>query len=206
MRIAFRPIVATAVPASSIARRSRARAIPKRLAEPATMGDPMRPLRWVSKSPAKLAAALVEGWPRGQRQHGRQAAQREARILAHRVTSRWSHRYVREPPLDSICTESAGEPNLDADQGSTLQAVYVTRIKLRYVDHFTDRNGHLRHYFRRRLGPRTLLPGLPGSAEFMAAYQAALMAVGKSGRRPAKPTRGAPGTFDSLVQLYLVVS
>jgi hypothetical protein len=33
----------------------------QRLAEPATMGDPMRPLRWVSKSPAKLAAALVEG-------------------------------------------------------------------------------------------------------------------------------------------------
>ena len=30
----------------------------QRLAEPATMGDPMRPLKWVSKSPAKLAAAL----------------------------------------------------------------------------------------------------------------------------------------------------
>src|SRR5271168_490996 len=29
-----------------------------RLLEPATMGDPMRPLRWVSKSHAKLAAAL----------------------------------------------------------------------------------------------------------------------------------------------------
>lgn len=28
------------------------------LLEPATMGDPMRPLRWVSKSHAKLAAAL----------------------------------------------------------------------------------------------------------------------------------------------------
>ncbi len=30
----------------------------QRLAEPSTMGDPMRPLKWVSKSPAKLAAAL----------------------------------------------------------------------------------------------------------------------------------------------------
>jgi DDE family transposase len=30
----------------------------RRLLEPATMGDPMRPLRWVSKSHAKLAAAL----------------------------------------------------------------------------------------------------------------------------------------------------
>ena len=31
------------------------------LAEPATMGDPMRSLKWVSKSPAKLAEALREG-------------------------------------------------------------------------------------------------------------------------------------------------
>jgi hypothetical protein len=30
------------------------------LAEPTTMGDPMRPLTWVSKSPAKLAQALQE--------------------------------------------------------------------------------------------------------------------------------------------------
>ena len=30
----------------------------RRLLEPATMGDPMRPLLWVSKSHAKLAAAL----------------------------------------------------------------------------------------------------------------------------------------------------
>jgi hypothetical protein len=30
------------------------------LAEPTTMGDPMRPLAWVSKSPAKLAQALAE--------------------------------------------------------------------------------------------------------------------------------------------------
>ena len=32
----------------------------RRLVEPATMGDPMRPLLWVSKSHAKLAAALRE--------------------------------------------------------------------------------------------------------------------------------------------------
>ena len=32
----------------------------RRLLEPATMGDPMRPLLWVSKSHAKLAAALCE--------------------------------------------------------------------------------------------------------------------------------------------------
>jgi hypothetical protein len=32
----------------------------QRLSEPATMGDPVRPLKWVSKSPAKLACALRE--------------------------------------------------------------------------------------------------------------------------------------------------
>ena len=32
----------------------------RQLVEPATMGDPMRPLMWVSKSHAKLAAALRE--------------------------------------------------------------------------------------------------------------------------------------------------
>ena len=32
----------------------------RHLLEPATMGDPMRPLMWVSKSHAKLAAALRE--------------------------------------------------------------------------------------------------------------------------------------------------
>lgn len=32
----------------------------RRLVEPATMGDPMRPLLWISKSHEKLAAALVE--------------------------------------------------------------------------------------------------------------------------------------------------
>ena len=31
----------------------------KRLVEPATLGDPVRPLLWVSKSLDKLAAALV---------------------------------------------------------------------------------------------------------------------------------------------------
>jgi len=38
----------------------------KRLVEPATLGDPMRPLIWVSKSLEKLAAALTEmGHPIG---------------------------------------------------------------------------------------------------------------------------------------------
>jgi hypothetical protein len=78
----------------------------------------------------------------------------------------------------------------------------LTHIKLRYVDRFADRHGHVRHYFRRRLGPRTVLPGHPGSTEFMQAYQAALDGAALAAPT-TKRTRGAPGTFDNLVQLYL---
>ena len=49
----------------------------------------------------------------------------------------------------------------------------MSRIKLRYVHQFVDRNGKARFYFRRR-GVRKTLPGLPGSSEFMAAYAAML--------------------------------
>jgi len=50
----------------------------------------------------------------------------------------------------------------------------MTRLKLRYVNEYRDRHGKIRRYFRRK-GRRSIpLPGLPGSIEFMAAYQAAL--------------------------------
>jgi hypothetical protein len=53
----------------------------------------------------------------------------------------------------------------------------MTRIKLRYVNEFVDQDGKVRRYFRRP-GRRAIpLPGLPGSIEFMAAYQAALAVV-----------------------------
>ena len=50
-------------------------------------------------------------------------------------------------------------------------------IKLRYVNEFVDRQGRVRRYFRRPGHQAVLLPGLPGSSEFMAAYQAALALV-----------------------------
>jgi integrase len=46
----------------------------------------------------------------------------------------------------------------------------VTRINIRFVQAFVDRHGKVRHYYRRHGYPRTALPGLPGSAEFMEAY------------------------------------
>ena len=57
----------------------------------------------------------------------------------------------------------------------------MTRLHLKYVQSF---GGY--HYFRRRGAPRIPLPGIVGSAEFMAAYADALasapLAIGKSQR------------------------
>jgi len=48
----------------------------------------------------------------------------------------------------------------------------MTKLQLKFVQSF---GGY--HYFRRRGQPRIPLPGVVGSAEFMAAYQAALAAA-----------------------------
>lgn len=51
----------------------------------------------------------------------------------------------------------------------------MTHIRLPYVQAFVDRKtGAVFRYFRRPGCERVRLPGMPGSAEFMAAYQAAL--------------------------------
>ena len=44
----------------------------------------------------------------------------------------------------------------------------MARIKLKHVNSFSDRYGKVRHYFRKRGCKDVTLPGLPGSAEFMA--------------------------------------
>ena len=75
----------------------------------------------------------------------------------------------------------------------------MTAIKLKHVDSFRDRYGRRRYYFRRGHGARVALPGEPGSAAFMTAYQAAL--AGKPEKSEPRK-RGSPGTFDRLTQLY----
>ena len=74
----------------------------------------------------------------------------------------------------------------------------MTNLRLAYVHRFKDRHGHVRHYFRRPGSPRVTLPGLPGSAEFMAAYAAAL-----DGKRvPIGGDRAGAGTFNALAVAY----
>jgi integrase len=75
----------------------------------------------------------------------------------------------------------------------------VTTVKLRYVDRFKDRHGRWRFYFRKGKGQRVPLPEKLGSPAFMAAYY---KAVEDAPLKKEKRTRGAPGTFDRLVQDY----
>jgi integrase len=76
----------------------------------------------------------------------------------------------------------------------------MSRIKLQFVQSFVDRHGRARHYFRRSGCKVIPLPGLPGSEEFMAAYQAALAAMPK----PVEigESRTQPGTINALVVAY----
>jgi enterobacteria phage integrase len=75
----------------------------------------------------------------------------------------------------------------------------MTRIKLRHVNEYRDRHGKIRRYFRRR-GQRSIpLPGLPGSIEFMEAYQAALAIVSPP---PPSPKHVIAGSLAAVAAGY----
>jgi integrase len=75
-------------------------------------------------------------------------------------------------------------------------------MRLRYVQAWVDREGKAHHYFRRTGHPRVRLPGLPGSAEFMRAYEAALEAapaeIGAGRSRPGSVGAAIAGYYTSL--------
>ncbi len=67
-----------------------------------------------------------------------------------------------------------------------------------HVHAFRDRHGHARYYLRKPGRPRLTLPGLPYSAEFMAAYHAGL-----AGRAlPIGAERTKPGSVSALIVAY----
>ncbi len=74
----------------------------------------------------------------------------------------------------------------------------MTRLRLQYIHEYADRHGRLRRYIRKPGCPRIALPGLPGSPEFMDAYQAAL-------GMKATPiaTRNQEGTLAALAERFL---
>ena len=78
----------------------------------------------------------------------------------------------------------------------------MAHIKLKYVNAFANRgrkDKRVRYYFRRRGGKAMLLPGLPGSEEFMAAYAAALAGLLHV---EISASRTLPGTINALVINY----
>lgn len=69
----------------------------------------------------------------------------------------------------------------------------MTRLKLPYIHEYRDRHGRVRRYVRRPGSRAIALPGLPGSAEFMDAYQDAITGIGTK-----PPSRHKPGTLVAL--------
>src|SRR4029079_11267733 len=94
----------------------------QRLAEPATMGDPMRALKWVSKSPAKLAAALNEG---GHEVSANTVAKLlEEKLEYSRQFNRKTHEGASHPDRKAqfehinakvVAAQSAGQPVISVD-------------------------------------------------------------------------------------------
>jgi hypothetical protein len=78
--------------------------------------------------------------------------------------------------------------------------VVVARIKLSFVNSFVDRHGRVRHYFRKRGARNVPLPGLPGSPEFMRAYEAA---IGHAEPIVIGASRAKVGTVAATVGMYL---
>lgn len=77
----------------------------------------------------------------------------------------------------------------------------MARLRLQYINSFRDRHGRMRHYFRRPGGKSIALPGLPGSAEFMEAYQAALAGV-PAAVREIGASRTQTGTVNAAVVAF----
>ena len=74
----------------------------------------------------------------------------------------------------------------------------MATLRLAYVLAYKDRHGKQRYYYRRG-GRRIPLPGRPGEAEFMDAYQRA-----SADFKPAEPktATAAAGSFDALAVAY----
>jgi hypothetical protein len=75
----------------------------------------------------------------------------------------------------------------------------VANLRLKFVQQFTT-NGSRYFYFRRPGCQRVRLPGLPGSEEFMAAYEAALATA--EPRKDVGAGRNARATVAALIGLY----
>jgi len=76
-------------------------------------------------------------------------------------------------------------------------------IKLDYVNSYTDVRGKRRHQFRRKGHKKVMIPGRPGSPEFMEVYHALLEKTGGSMLvSEAGANRTKAGTVDAIAVAY----
>src|SRR5262249_2031933 len=73
----------------------------------------------------------------------------------------------------------------------------MTRLRLQYVHEYRDRHGRLRRYLRKPSCKLIPLPGLPGSPEFMEAYQSAIDSV-----PIVRTSRHGEGTLGALAERF----
>ena len=71
------------------------------------------------------------------------------------------------------------------------------RVKMKHIARFRDRHGKERHYLRVPGSKAIALPGEPGSAEFLASYQAGLTAA-----KPDPVSKVMPGSLNALAVAY----
>ena len=76
----------------------------------------------------------------------------------------------------------------------------MANIRLKYVKSYVDRHGQVRHYIRKRGCKSAALPGVVGSAEFLAAYSEALAGSCIS---EVGATRTQAGTVNAVTIGYL---
>jgi site-specific recombinase XerD len=76
-------------------------------------------------------------------------------------------------------------------------------LELRHIQHWVDHLGRKRYRFRRRGYPRVELPGDVRSAEFMAAYHAAMKGQKLADALSAVAARGGSGTVNNAITQYL---
>jgi integrase/recombinase XerD len=78
----------------------------------------------------------------------------------------------------------------------------MVTLRLRFVVSDKDRHGNVRYYFRRRGENKIRLHGLPGSKEFIDAYQKALSGLEK--KIPVVGRFARPGSFWAYLHSVLL--
>jgi integrase len=78
----------------------------------------------------------------------------------------------------------------------------MASLHLKFVHAYKDRHGRTRFYFRQHGRPNVVLPGVFGSAEFMAAYASALDGEGAAPASPTRVNRSASGSTSAAVAAY----